>query len=161
MEERRKKRIDRGSVLDVFLVLLLLGSLATAALRFYRLGAVVEDSRRAEVVLLSRGIRGEIGDQVSVGEELYSQDGSLYGKITDIRIQGSRIEILEEGEVSVGEWDPALRCDAFLTVEIWGGERDGIFYRDGREAVLVGDQSVLHTRRATLTPVVAKVLVSE
>ena len=151
MEKERKKRAERGSVLDVFLILLLLGSLVTAGLRIYRSGGAEDASRRAEAVLLAREIRGEIARQIPVGAMLYASDGSPYGKVTQVRIKGSVAELTEGGVSYFGEWDPSLWCDLFLTVEIWGSERDGVFYRNGSEGVLLAARSVLHTRRATLS----------
>lgn len=151
MEGRKRKKAEGGSVLDVFLILLLLFSLLTVALRAYRLRTAEDITERASVVLLAENVRGEIAQGIHVGERLYTVDGTFYGTVTQVRKTGSAVEIREGGRLYLGEWDPDIWCDLFLTVEVQGRERDGIFYQNGSHAVLTGQRAALYTRRTGLT----------
>lgn len=151
MRKGKRTSSERWSVLDVLLVLLLLCSLATVGLRAQRLRIAQDIPQRAEVLLMAEGVRGEIAQGILVGERLYTVDGTFYGTVTQARTKGSAVEIREGGRLYLGEWDPDVWCDLFLTVEVQGRERDGIFYQNGSHAVLSGQRTALYTQRTALT----------
>ena len=153
MKEKHMEHISRrGSVLDLFLVCLILLSIVGVGMRwkvFYR------DDNEKTLTGYRMTARMEGGDPrvvecLEVGERLYTAAGDAYGSIAQVSTAPTKIEILSNGVYHSGEWDPEVKCDLYVEIHFEGSENDGRVLWNGLCACLVGDSLTLYSERTAL-----------
>ena len=145
---REERRI---SVIDLFLLLLLLLSLLGGLLRWQDSRTRSEENMRTyRATLLSEVVFTESADTLAVGEWLFDPSGTPFGRIVAIERVSAPI-VLETGSGSVrGEWDISKRCRLRVTVEIEGSARGGVLLLGGTTPFAVGGDRVLFSERMRL-----------
>ena len=142
---------SRGSVLDLFLILLLVCVVAGAVLRLidlYADDATVSES--ADVVLRVDALPIEVVECLSVGEALYNADGTRFGTLVSISHTPARLILEQNGSVFIGSAEENTRVDLTVTVRVRGTRQGALFLRDGRFPLPTNLKLPLYTIRASL-----------
>ena len=148
MEERGARR---GSILDLFLVFLLLLAILSAVLRWERQSR--ESDMPLEKYLLTletAELARESADCISVGERVYTPSGELLGEVTALEYLPVQITLASVGRYYRGEWPISERCVLRVEVTVLGRMRDGVLLHGGRVPLAVGTPQQLFSERAQL-----------
>ena len=84
------------------------------------------------------------------GERLYTAAGDCFGEVVSVRTEAAEIT-LTEGGITYRTEAPEGVCDAFLSVRVRGAFSDGVFFRDGKRILGLGESYLLHSQRTVLT----------
>lgn len=143
-------RERRGNILDLFLILLLAGSLLGV---LGRLGDTAGERYEESDALMRVRVESTDADlsaSLRIGEALYLASGEYYGELSEIDSAPAKITLLEDGVFFVGEWDGEGPREYVVTVRVRGAWREEIFYRSERDALLVGAPVTLYGARAVI-----------
>ncbi len=149
MEKRSDKR---GSILDLFLVFLLLLCLLGVLLRWDGLRRETGEGLSAHVLRMESGvIYRESADCLSAGETLYTASGEAVGEVRSIRILPAPITLQSLGRYYRGEWPIERRCILEIELSVTGRMRDGVLLLDGRVPLAVGSEQTLFSSATQLS----------
>lgn len=139
----------RGSVLDLFLVLLLSFCLVGAILRHREKRDEGLDNAISPylVTAVATDIPRETAECLGAGEVLYTVEGEKYGVVTSVESHPARWRVISNGVWYEGDWPEEERCDLTVTVELQGSESGGALLRQGRWPLLTGQRTVLYSNR--------------
>lgn len=156
MEEREARR---GSILDLFLVVLLLLAVLGALLRWERQsrerGLPLEQYRLTlETLELAR----ESADCLAVGDVLYTASGEKIGEVVALELLPVRLTVSSLGSYYRGEWPLSERCRLRLDVAVSGRVRDGVLLYMGRTPMAIGTPQELFSERVRLQTRVVEVM---
>ena len=102
-----------------------------------------------------------LGECVVYGEPLYLSTGEEYGVLEEMGVNGVEVRLVENGDFLIGRWDGEGPREYLVSIRVAGTVREGVFYREGRDAILVGSEIGVWGERAcirgTVTEVVADV----
>ena len=143
----------RGSVLDLFLILLFSFCLVGAVLRYRDLRRGEGEDSRAPYLITAvvREIPTETAACIEAGEELYTVEGELYGVVRSVSSAPTRWHLVSNGAYYEGVWPEEWVCDLTLTVAVPGSESGGVLLREGRWPLLTGQRTVLYSNRGQWT----------
>ena len=153
MKEKHLVKVRRrGSILDLFLIFLLLLSLLGAAMRYRELHRGDFGAPLAEYKLTVRlqSVDPHLSDCIAVDDAVYTAAGELYGRVSDIRVLPAQVGLFSEGDFVLGEWDMKVRCDLEVDIVFEGAESAGRVLWKGTGACFAGQSTALYTRRALL-----------
>ena len=147
---KKKTEVGRHSMLDLFLILVLVVCIVGGGLRIYGLRAwqKVPPLQNLMIELQSDAIDGRAVNSIAAGESLYWQDGAVFGVVRDVQALPLSVTLFSNGEALIGEWDRNRCCRIQVTVECAGTVRDGVFLSGGKKPIgagetlaLIGDRS--------------------
>lgn len=143
----------RGSILDLFLILLLLACVLGVLLRWQELKKSDADPAVATYALTLRyeKVTPQTVDCLHVGDALYCADGTFFGTVKGIATAPTAVTLIEDGTVYTGEWEPSLYVDLTVTVEATGSMRETTFLHGGRIPMSVGERVALHSELVSLS----------
>ena len=151
---------ERGNLLDLFLILLLVFSVIGVGLRQHALQRerqVVEEERYF-VTLLLKKVPAEWIDCVSVGETLYLPDGTSFGVLRTLSCRPAQEILSGNGGTQSVLWEDGTFLDVSAVVEVQGQVREGVLLRDGKYALLLWSRQTLYSARAQWQATVSEVL---
>ena len=127
------KRARRGSVLDLFLLSLVLLWVVCVGARYYALRVREASVGTADylVELESDGVDAAVGESLAVGEVLYREGGEVLGVIESVEAVDAEVRVLSGGVWSAGVWDRSLRCRLRISVRVEGHLGDGVLLLRG------------------------------
>lgn len=139
----------RGSVLDLFLVLLLVFGTAGAVLRYREKRSEGSTASLSPYLVMAvvADLPRETAECLDVGELLYTGAGEEYGVVREVRSRPARWRVTANGTLYEGEWPEEVRRDLTVTLELWGNEREGVLLRQGRWPLLAGQRTVVYSNR--------------
>lgn len=141
----------RGSVVDLFLLFLLLLSLVSGLIRWQESRARSEEGLKTyRAVLLSETMVTESADCLEVGEWLFDPSGERVGRVTGISRVSAPLTLETDGGILRGEWEASKRCRLRVELEATGGERGGVLLLGGTSPLAVGGERVLFSERMRL-----------
>ena len=93
------KREKRGSILDLFLIFLVLLCAVGGLLRWrqLRVGEGMTVTSAYTVTAVAQQVDPRVAECVSVGEPVYLENGTFFGKVTAKSNQPSRVSLLSDG----------------------------------------------------------------
>ena len=151
MRDDGKKRDRRGSIVDLFLVLLLLLSLASGLIRWNQSRIQTEEGVEIyRAVLLSGIVTPESADCLEVGEWIFDEAGERIGRVIAIDRIAAPLTVETGNAVVRGEWEMSKRCRLRVEVELNGRERDGVLLVDAVSPFGIGGERVLFSERMRL-----------
>jgi len=114
------KREKRGSILDLFLIFLVLLCAVGGLLRWRQLraGEGMTVTSAYTVTAVAQQVDPRVTECVSVGEPVYLENGTFFGKVTAKSNQPSRVSLLSDGAYTEGFWDTEMYVDLWLEIEI-------------------------------------------
>ena len=145
-------------VLDVFIILLILLGVVGICLRMQALRGEEEIDSFCRVRMTVRDIPTDTADCISEGESLYTHDGLLYGMVETIEKTPARIAVYQDGERYEGVWEDMSRVDLTIWLTLTGREGENAFLRDGKYAVLLGENVLLYGEKTALQYLVCEVV---
>lgn len=148
----RQKKGTRGSLLDLFLIFLLLFCIFGTFLRHQSLHRDEEVNAITElrVEMLLQAVDPRMVGALSPGETLYRDSGEAFGVLVSIEQSATPITLIENGASVTGEWDERICCDLRLTVAFSGVEIDGRVLHSGTRPLSVGQSVICYSERAAL-----------
>lgn len=144
---REKQRVG---ILDVFMILLILLGVIGLILRVQIRHDTETLAEERLVAIRASALHPMTASALRPGEILYTEDGTRYGVIEEVELEGARIRLSERGETVVGSWDASEWVDVTLWVRVLGRMGDGYFLRDGTHAVLCGERILLYGERTAI-----------
>ncbi len=142
----------KGSVLDLFLILLLLLCAAGLLFRWHLLRESETDrgTEQIELVLESEAIDPLAIGCLSVGDWLYQASGEPIGRVLTLSYGEVETEVLANGVYYVGAWDREHLCSIQVTVLCEGRvSEDGVMRAEGA-LLSVGESVQLFSARSAL-----------
>lgn len=143
----------RGSILDLFLIFLLLLCLVGGLLRWRDLrtrGDSVATSPYL-VTAVAHQVDPQVADCISVGELLYTESGMYFGRVTAMESSPTRVSLLSDGAYTEGSWDADWFVDLWLEVEIEATDgKQGILH-NGRTPYALSERITLYSERTALS----------
>ncbi len=114
------KREKRGSILDLFLIFLVLLCAVGGLLRWrqMRMGKGLVVTSSYTVTAVAQQVDPRVTECVSVGDLVYLENGTVFGRVTAKSNQPSRVTLLSDGEYKEGFWDTELYVDLWMEIEI-------------------------------------------
>ena len=147
-----------GGLLDVFIILLIVLGVIGICLRMQALQGEEETDSFCRVRMTVRDIPKETADCIAEGESLYTHDGLLFGMVETVEANPARVRVYRDGVRYQGEWEDMSRVDLTLWLTLVGSGGEHAFLRDGKYAVLVGEEVLLYGERSALTYVTSEVV---
>ena len=147
-------------LLDAFIVTVILLSAVGLILRIQVLRLDVREDVSCEVRMVAKSLPREIADCIGVGDVLYTADGGVYGEVEEIVISPARVEWVSNGVSHTGEWEAGERINLSVRVRVSGSIADGVFLREGKYAILVGDAETLYSDLTSLEWLICQAEVS-
>lgn len=139
-EADKVERKRRGSIVDVFLILLILLSIVSIIWRYYRVSTTVSQLEKpllltAETEILDSGTY----DCMRVGDKLYTASGELFGTLLSVEKIQAEVSLILDGEWYEGAWEEELRCKVRMEIAVnaIASERGDLV---AGSRVLVGEQ---------------------
>ena len=155
--KRKKKSKGRFNALDLFLLFLIVLSVAAIILRQQ---APKKDQREAltlEVTLRVQGLREETIDCLSVGDFLYTAAGEYFGSVTQIEASLAEVSLFFAGVFYSDIPEGAELFNLTVRASVWGNQSGDVFLQDGKLPLLLGKEIPLYSElvalRATVTEV--------
>jgi len=149
---KKEGSTKRGTMLDLFLVLLLFLCVAGGLIRW--LGTKSSEAANAEQQFLlefySDGVDSMIIDCLREGEVLYQTDGSTFGTLAGIEQVPLSVSLTAGGEEIFGVWEPDRKCRVHITARCTGTTREGMLLLGGKIPLGIGEKIVLRTRGSEL-----------
>ena len=141
-----------GSVLDLFLILLLVLCAAGLLFRWQFIREKADDSSTEEIelVLESEAIDRQAAGCLSVGEVLYDASGEPIGRVISVLVETVDAEVLSEGSYYVGTWDRERLCKILVTVRCERHASSGGQTRVRGTLLSVGESVQLFSVRSAL-----------
>lgn len=138
------RRARRGSLLDLFLLSLVLLWVVCAGARYYALRVREASVETTDflVELESDEVDAAVGECLAVGERLYTEGGELFGVIESVEAVDAEVRVLSDGVWKEGAWDRTLRCRLRISVRVEGHLGDGVLLLRGG-VPLVKDERLL------------------
>jgi hypothetical protein len=96
------------------------------------------------------GVNRETLACLDEGERLYTAAGEYFGQVVSVRTEAAEIT-LTDGGITYRGAAPESVCNVILTVRTRGAFRDGVFFRDGRRILGLGESYLLYGGRTQLT----------
>lgn len=158
--KQNQKTKRRGSILDLFLILLFLLCIVGAWIRWQELvwHGVGKSETTVEMIAQSDGVDTRILSCLSAGERLYTASGELFGTVRLVEGKPHSVILLEDGAFVQGEWDISRQCRLEIHAMLTGAWRDSVFLREGRYPIAVGQSVVLYTECAELHLKIVKIM---
>lgn len=148
----------RLGMIDVFLIVVLLLSGIGIVLRMHMEQEKGTDAvNSCTVAIFARQAFASGLDCMELGEMLYTEDGTAFGRIVDIVRAPAQIVLYTDGRECVGEWDEQAYCNATLLVEVLGRYDGTLFLQAGRYPIIVGKALNLYSERVHMTWVIQSV----
>lgn len=148
MEERGMRR---GSILDLFLVFLLLLCILGAVLRWERQSRDRDlPLEQYRLTLQTVELARESADCLAVGDTLYAESGEPIGEVISLELMPARVTVPSLGAYYQGEWPLSERCVLRFDVAVSGRMRDGVLLYLGRTPMAVGTPQQLFSERVRL-----------
>ena len=148
MEERGARR---GSILDLFLIVLLLVAVLGSVLRWERQNREIHQPlEQYRLILESVEMARESADCLAVGDILYTASGEAFGEVRVLEYLPARVTLISLGRYYRGEWPMSERCVLHVEVAVSGRMRDGVFLLGGRTPLAVGASQTLFSDRMQL-----------
>ena len=143
MKRKEKSKGSLGLLDLVLLLLLAVGAVALGVRAYTRYTREsVSESATFLAVLDSGEVDPLMADSFAVGERLYLQNGSLFGKIMEIEKVPLSITLFSNGTAYTGAWDPSVRCRLHITVQCTGVLRNGSLLIGGKQPLGIGETVV-------------------
>ena len=156
----KKGSNKRGNIFDLFLIFLFVFCVLGVFFRWFSLRqkTPADPSALITAQLVVRGVDPRMVDSLTVGERLYSNAGDDFGELVEVSLRPAKIELLRDGTAVEGEWDPALRCDLFLTVRFLGTQTGGRVLHGARIPLSVGQHLTCYSERAEISAVILSIV---
>ncbi len=148
----------QGNVLDLFFVLLLILSAVGVGGRFLR--SETYDGEETEMLVRVRipVSDASLEECLHPGERTYLSTGEYYGVLEALESERAEVRLFDGGRFVSGTWEEGGPREYLLTVRVKGRIRENVFYREGREAVLVGREIEVWGEYARVFGTVTEVL---
>ena len=148
MEKTQEKR---GSILDLFLIFLLLLCILGALLRW---DSLRKDARlpltQYTLTIDTETLARESAECLTVGEQLYTASGEAFGEVTALEYLPAEVTLSSLGHYYRGAWDRTERCVLRVRVTIEANLRDGVLLYRGKTPLAVGAPLELYSERMRL-----------
>lgn len=156
----KQKKAMRGSLLDLFLVFLLLFCVLGAFLRRQSLRRDEEINTVTELhaEMLLHAVDPRMIGALSPGETLYRESGEAFGVLVSVEQGPTPITLTENGVSITGEWDESICCDLRLTVAFFGVETSERVLHGGTHPLSVGQSVICYGERAALQLKILRIL---
>lgn len=151
---RERKSIG---LLDVFVLILILLSVVGIVLRMQALRIVEENDARYHALARVQMLHAETAECIEVGDLLYTADGTVYGRIEAVEVTPADVKLQSDGRIYLGAWDEKLYVDVKLEISVEGRISEGAFLRDGKHALLVGEDIQLRSDLVSFHAIVYQV----
>ena len=156
-EYEKSKRRKTWTLFDLFLILLLLFSLAGLGLRWWNRRQITDTALvPIELTLRMSAVPVEVAEQLASGDVLYAADGEEVGLLREIRREPSAIyEKKTEGYRRL-ELPADMAVDLVIRVALLGRPENGIFLLRGRVPLPIGAGVQLYTNTVELNATVVQ-----
>ena len=146
------RREKRGSILDLFLIFLILLCAVGGILRWRQLrmgqGLVVTSSYT--VTAVAEQVDPRVTECVSVGELVYLENGTLLGRVRAKSNRQSRTMLLSNGQYTEGFWDADVYVDLWLEIDIEATQRGQTVLLGATTPLSVGTSISVRSERTDL-----------
>lgn len=154
------KNGKKSGLLDVFIVLMIVFGAVGVLLRMQMLRVTDSDEEEALITLTVEHFHTRGLDCVELGETLYTAGGEVYGEIAELSYTPETTSLLSDGVLHTGTPEDTTRVRLSVRVSLTGRAADGVFLREGKYAVMVGERVTLYGERCELRAIVSWVEVS-
>ena len=145
-------RKKRGSILDLFLIFLFLLCIVGGLLRLRELrvqNTPVATQPYTLTVVVSR-IDPQTADCVEVGEQVYTESGTLFGSVSAKEILPARVTLTDGGAYVVGQWDAEIFVELTLEIEVEAMQNGHAILHQATTPLSVGESLTLCGERTAL-----------
>lgn len=145
-------RKKKGSILDLFLIFLLLLCIVGGLLRLRELrvqNAPVTTAPHTLTVAVAR-IDPRATDCIAVGELVYSESGELFGRVTAKETLPAKVTLLHEDAYVQGSWDAEIFVELRLSVEVDAVQSGRMLLHHATTPLSVGESFTICTERTEL-----------
>lgn len=142
----------KGSLLDLFLILLLALCLVGLGLRYSALRQKTDEGELVgyRVVMTVKGVPSATASCLAEGDALYTISGEQFGILESVVTSPARVRLYSDGVYYDGEWSEDILCDMEVSVTVSGEENGAILLRNGTTAILCGQTLTLCSTLAAL-----------
>ncbi|MBQ2734825.1 MAG: DUF4330 family protein [Clostridia bacterium] len=149
---RTKKSTRKGSILDLFLIFLLIFSILGIVLRYREMKQLSAKNEMREYVVLAvmEAIDPHVVECLQIGEELFTAAGEKWGRVASISRSPAKASLISDGKIVPGVWDGDRKCDLLVEIVFEGSENGGVVLQNGKAAILVGQNWTLYSERTVL-----------
>ena len=143
---------QKGTMLDLFLVLLLFLCVAGGVFRWIDMKSSQAPKVEQQFLLefYSDGIDSMIVDCLQEGEVLYQNDGSTVGILVGVKQVPLSVSLISGGEEVAGTWGSDRKCRIHITARCDGTVRDGMLLLGGKTPLGIGEKIILRSRGSEL-----------
>ena len=135
--DKNGKLFGKISVVDIFVILVIISAAVIIGVKISGSSAGRTNLTDKTYTVRVSGIKPGSAEYISIGDELYDDKNSFLGIVEDIKIsEASVVHQLDNGQY-VEAQNPE-RVDVDLKIKGKGFVSDGIFYLDGKVALLAG-----------------------
>ena len=151
--KQNEKATRRGSMLDLFLILLALLCLCGLIGRWYLLSRAPDTGELASARVLLYADRADplTAACLAEGDLLYREDGSLFGSVRTVQALPQPLFLIADGTAYSGTWDTEQTCRLQVEVLVEGRLSEGRFLHGGRIPLSRGELLRLYSSRVDLT----------
>lgn len=149
MSRKNEKGLPKGSILDLFLIFLFVLCIVGTLLRYQEL-------RRRDrtgqfeglyVIALTDALDARTAACISEGEMLYLASGEVFGKVASVSLRAFEEVFFSDGKYHRFSWESDRRCRLEMEIALEGVERDGVWQREGKYPMAVGERVTLYSER--------------
>lgn len=148
--DEKGRLFGKISIIDVFVIILVLVLAAAIYMRFFTKN---ETAVTSEVDFTYQikvyAVRPTTANNVKAGDKMYSSEsGALLGTVTDVEVTDAVIEI-EKSDGTFAEAATGDRCDAVITIDGTGIISNGRYFADRSFEIAVNDRVEVCTKYCT------------
>ena len=160
MKHTHTEKKRHGSVLDIFLVFLLLFSVLGIFLRSHSLKSLSasEEMRKYVAFAVMESVDPRLFDCLEVGEPVFTAAGETWGRVSGVSRTPAKTSVQgNDGAIVQGVWEETRRCDLLVEILFEGNDSAGRVLQNGKTAVLAGQRVTLYSHRVMLSLRILKI----
>lgn len=147
---REEGSTRRGTLLDLVLLFLLILSVVLILFRWQSQRENTVEQSPFLVTVKVMEVQPQVAQCLGVGETVYDAFGEVVGEITRITLSDATVTI-KNGEGYATVTPPGYGLVTLeLEIQAFGALDGGAFLRGGKRTMLIGEETVLYTRKTGL-----------
>ncbi|MBE7060810.1 MAG: DUF4330 family protein [Ruminococcaceae bacterium] len=134
--DKNGKLFGKISIIDIFIIFVIIVAGVIIGIKINSSAVRTNFSEKTYSVRVS-AIKPGSAEYINKGDELYDDKGSFLGTVEEVKVSEAKtVHKLDNGQYA--EVENPERVDVDITIKGKGFESDGIFYLDGKVALLAG-----------------------